>query len=275
MNDVKHWLDEASDADEFERSILRVGLAADPPAGAEDAVWAGVLGAVAVAPIAAVAMTGSAPSAVSGVSKALGVWLGVGKGFVVGLAIYGAAAGGSELAARFATPPKSRASIAPKPAPRVLVPLIPAPLASAAVAAPPEPALDSAPPVPTTSSGNGARSATASASTPPVAAQKNTALAVRDLESKPPPSQLQAEVVALREARAELRAGKLADAFATLEASGRRFSAPELYQERESLMIELLFRSGQVATARERAEAFLRRFPDSPHAATVRQFAGR
>ncbi len=40
-------------------------------------------------------------------------------------------------------------------------------------------------------------------------------------------------------------------------------------------MIELLFRSGQVAAAKQRAAAFLERFPDSPHTATIRQFAER
>lgn len=276
MNDVKHWLDEASDADDFERSVLRVGrLSADPPPGAEDAVWATVLGAVAVAPIAAVAMTSSAQAAVSGAGKALGVWLGVGKGFIVGLAIYGAAVGGSELATHFTAQKEAPTSSAPKPARRPLVPLAAAPLAPAVVTTLPESALDSAPPAPSTSSLNGARSITASSSAQPAVAQKNAALAFPDLESEPRVGQLQAEASALRQARAELRAGKLADAFATLEASRRQFSAAELYQERESLMIELLFRSGQVATAKERAAAFLQRFPDSPHAETIRQFAER
>ena len=31
MSEFKHWLDESSDADDFERAILRSGLDADPP----------------------------------------------------------------------------------------------------------------------------------------------------------------------------------------------------------------------------------------------------
>ncbi|HEX7452214.1 MAG TPA: hypothetical protein VF294_08015, partial [Polyangiaceae bacterium] len=88
-------------------------------------------------------------------------------------------------------------------------------------------------------------------------------------------SQLQAEAQALRSARAALRSGRLADAFATLEASRRQFSAPELYQEREALMIELLQRSGQTSAAKERAQAFLSRFPESPHAEQLRQLVPR
>ena len=88
-------------------------------------------------------------------------------------------------------------------------------------------------------------------------------------------SQLEAETRALRSARNELRAGKLADAFATLETSRRQVTVPELYQEREALMIELLQRSGQTSAAKERAQAFLSRFPESPHSEQLRQLVLR
>ena len=84
-------------------------------------------------------------------------------------------------------------------------------------------------------------------------------------------SQLKEEARVLRQARAQLRAGELASARALLEASQRRFTAPELYQERESLMIELLFRSGQTAVASQRAKKFLATFPESPHAARLQE----
>jgi len=58
----------------------------------------------------------------------------------------------------------------------------------------------------------------------------------------------------------------------TLEASQRRFSAPTLDQEREALLIELVYRSGQFDAATARAQAFLARFPESPHAAQIRLF---
>jgi hypothetical protein len=86
-------------------------------------------------------------------------------------------------------------------------------------------------------------------------------------------SRLKEEAALLRRARAELRAGALAQAFATLEASRRTFTAPELTQEREALAIELLYRSGERAAAASRARDFLARFPESPHAAAVRAFA--
>jgi outer membrane protein assembly factor BamD (BamD/ComL family) len=86
-------------------------------------------------------------------------------------------------------------------------------------------------------------------------------------------SRLKEEAALLRRARAELRAGALAQAFATLEASRREFTAPELTQEREALAIELLYRSGERAAAAKRAQDFLARYPESPHATGVRAFA--
>jgi hypothetical protein len=86
-------------------------------------------------------------------------------------------------------------------------------------------------------------------------------------------SQLKEEAALLRRARGELRTGAFAAAFATLEASRRRFTAPELSQEREALVIELLYRSGERAAAQARAREFLARFPESPHVAALRAFA--
>jgi outer membrane protein assembly factor BamD (BamD/ComL family) len=85
-------------------------------------------------------------------------------------------------------------------------------------------------------------------------------------------SQLRQEAQLLRQARARLRAGELAAAFALLETSRQHDSTNELYQEREALSIELLFRSGQAAAANGRARTFLRSFPESPHAARLRTF---
>jgi hypothetical protein len=108
---------------------------------------------------------------------------------------------------------------------------------------------------------------------PSVGAQGSVAaFPLPDAPRSLPKSRLEEEAALLQKARTELRSGALAAAFATLEASRERFSAPELYQEREALLIELLYRSGQRERARERARAFLARFPESPHAAGVRAF---
>jgi len=87
-------------------------------------------------------------------------------------------------------------------------------------------------------------------------------------------SQLKEEARVLRQARAQLRAGAFTSALGLLDASQRRVAAPELYQERESLLIELLFRSGQTSVASQRAKKFLATFPESPHAARLRELKG-
>jgi hypothetical protein len=274
MSEFKHWLDESSDADDFERAILHSGLDADPSPAKCDEVWAGITGALAVPPLLTTAAAGTAKAAASSVGKTAAVWLGIGKGFVLGVAVYGAAAGVSEVSKRFGAErvaPIASVQTTKPVLPRVapLAPIAAAGLATTEAAAPTTIVIASST-SPTVGSTNGAPAkapgaANSSASTlPSVAAFDDPASAVRA-------SQLQAEAQALRSARAELRSGGLAEAFATLEASRRQFSAPELYQEREALMIELLQRSGQVAAARERANAFLSRFPESPHAEQIRR----
>ena len=42
MSEYNHWLDESSDADDFERAVLRSGLEANPPEGKEAEVAAGI-----------------------------------------------------------------------------------------------------------------------------------------------------------------------------------------------------------------------------------------
>jgi len=286
MNDVKHWLDDASEVDDFERAVLRSGLHDDPPPGKEGEVWSSLARAVAIAP--AVVAVGSAhgasvKTAVGSASKAAAVWLGVGKGFVLGLAVYGAAAGVSEISERLGASPKAAvrapapASVgaravshsAPRPADVRAAPVTeasaePTPAASSTAASAPTAALSVVPSAP--------RAQETSGDAPPL---PSVATFPEPQTTTTQASQLQAEAAALRSARAELRAGKLADAFATLEASQRRFTAPELDQEREALLIELLFRSGQTAAAGERARAFLAHFPESPHTGAIRQLVER
>jgi len=279
MSELKHWLDDSSDADELERSILRAGLEADPPPAKRDEVWTSLMATVAVAPLAAAtlsAQAASAQAAGAGASKAAAVWLTVGKGFLVGLAIYGAAEGVTEISSRFSS------RHAPVPAALPAAPRTKAPAraterdaeaSSTAFAPSPTPASGDTPsPRPT----RPRSSSNAQEREPQNVASALPSVAAFDESARPGStrlSQLDAETRALRRARDELRAGKLADAFATLEASRRQFAAPELYQEREALMIELLYRSGQVAAAEQRAKAFLGRFPESPHVQQVRRFS--
>jgi hypothetical protein len=292
MSELKHWLDESSEADDFERDILRAGLEADPPEARRDQVWAGLMGALAGLPPTATTsaqtagaqttgaqtagtQTAGAHTAAVGVSKVGAVGLAVAKGFLVGVAIYCTAAGVTELSERLSArpahaPTAHRATLPAGAAPRVIQPLT-----SATAAGTPLARVSETAPSPAQETVSRIPSANALAREPAAPALELRSVGTFDPvqhASSARLSQLEAETSALRRARDELRAGKLTDAFATLEASRRQFAVAELYQEREALMIELLARSGKAAAAEQRARAFLSRFPESPHAQQIQRF---
>jgi hypothetical protein len=86
-------------------------------------------------------------------------------------------------------------------------------------------------------------------------------------------SQLREESGAILEARAALRAGDAARSLTLLEQARVRFPRGALGQEREALTIQALAQSGERASARRRAVAFLRAHPQSPYVADVRLLA--
>ncbi|HEX5098623.1 MAG TPA: hypothetical protein VFV94_03955, partial [Polyangiaceae bacterium] len=72
-------------------------------------------------------------------------------------------------------------------------------------------------------------------------------------------------------ARSLLRSGQPRAALLVLDEARRDFPNGELTQEREALAIEALRALGSTTEARRRAEAFLARYPASPHATLVRR----
>jgi outer membrane protein assembly factor BamD (BamD/ComL family) len=85
-------------------------------------------------------------------------------------------------------------------------------------------------------------------------------------------SRLREESVAVVEIRGALRGGDPLGALRLLDQARSRFPDGALTQEREALAIEALAKSGQRAAASQRAAAFLRAFPRSPHAADVKLY---
>jgi hypothetical protein len=79
------------------------------------------------------------------------------------------------------------------------------------------------------------------------------------------------EIGLLRRARRALAAHDPVQALAALERHRRRWPEGELLQEREVLAIQALSLAGSPGAARERADAFLARFPSSTLSAAVRQ----
>ncbi len=85
-------------------------------------------------------------------------------------------------------------------------------------------------------------------------------------------SQLREESLAVMAARQALRANDAGKALHLLEQARQRFSKGVLLEEREALTIEALARTGQSERASARAQAFVNRYPRSPHAADVQRF---
>jgi hypothetical protein len=85
-----------------------------------------------------------------------------------------------------------------------------------------------------------------------------------------PATRLREETTLIRDARQALRAGDATRALRVLDECRRLFPAGVLQQERERLVIEALIKDGRAAEASARAGAFLRKYPDSPHAGEIR-----
>jgi hypothetical protein len=84
-----------------------------------------------------------------------------------------------------------------------------------------------------------------------------------------------AESRRVAEARAMLRRGDARGALALLARTAAEFPNGVLVQEREALTIEALNAAGDSGAARTRAAEFLRRYPESPHAAAARAVLGK
>jgi hypothetical protein len=96
----------------------------------------------------------------------------------------------------------------------------------------------------------------------------------KPVESKPARAGLAAELGALEAARAALGRRDATRALALLDAHARDFPRGRLKQEAEVMRIDALAESGQRAAARQRAQAFLGRSPNSVLAGRVRRYLG-
>jgi outer membrane protein assembly factor BamD (BamD/ComL family) len=84
---------------------------------------------------------------------------------------------------------------------------------------------------------------------------------------------LREEAQLLLGARGALRSGDCKGALEKLEETRTRFPNGALSQEREALAIEALACAGRDVEAADRAAAFLREYPASPHADAVGRHA--
>lgn len=268
--DPDRLLSAFSDADELERELLASVRDAAPPRGARSEVWRGLATQIAAVTLASAAHAstlgaatsgaGAASSATSAAVQTAAVHAGAKAGaftlskafatkLVFGLALGAAAvgAGSAWIAAREA-PPRPMQTGAAVLADRAA--------SSHAFRVPaPEPA-----PSP--------------ASSPMAMLPAETARAAPSGEPREPKDdeRLRAESQLLAKARAELRKGNSGAARATLQRLQARFPKGVLRQEREVLAIEILSAQGKSAASEQRARAFIKAHPESPHSTNLRRF---
>lgn len=231
--DPTRWKD-AADAPDAVHALLREG-ARVPPMSDEDR--AGILTALAALPVAPLASVAKAPAlASSGASTVV-----TGK-VVMGMILVTVAGGvGVWLSTRSA--PRS-----------------PSPVQSAPIA-------ESAP-----QSSTAREVPSAEALAPSSSAAERSAPAIPS-SNKPVPRReqdsLTAESALVGRARTRLETDP-AGALASLEEHARTFPNGELAPERDFLTVKALRRVGRTDDARTKARAFLKRYPSSPYAGSVR-----
>jgi hypothetical protein len=232
---------------ESQRALLQHGANITPPRDAEARVWMAL-----VASLGAAAAGGAAAADAS--TKTVTTGAGVKTG-LASMKIAAIVAGVTALAAAVAlasyvfspTTHDRSGPGAAAPPPAVEAPEIaPPPPSPAAVEPPPA---DGPPP----------------AGAPPARTAPGAHRSVRS-----PARRLGDETMLIKDARQALRAGDAARALRLLEESRRLFPSGVLQQERERLAIEALVKAGRAAEASARATAFLRKYPDSPHASEIR-----
>ena len=245
---------------ESERALLQLGADIAPPRDAEARVWLALVGAIGVPAAAGAADTSTqttSTTTTTTAAKAKAGLTGVKIAAIVATlaALTALAALGSYLvgAVKDARP---QAPVATAPA--AATPSQPA----AAAVAPPE---DAPPPteiVPARPAPGTRR--------PPRDQLRPRAAAGPSTTAPSPATRLREETTLIRDARQALRAGDAARALRILDECRRLFPAGVLQQERERLAIEALIKDGRAAEASARAAAFLRKYPDSPHAGEIR-----
>ena len=245
MSDPKRLSDPAGEGTQEERELIATARAHGMPTAVKAAVWSAVVvqgaGAVATAQAAAAAGSAAKGTVLAGLSS----WKGIAILAVVGA---GAVTGAGLLHQRGSSSSPPPAHVAPAVARPVPVATEHAP----SLAPVPSPA--AVEPLPRTTARSLERSRPGRAAEEPL-----------------PSSRLAEEAQSLVEARRLLRSGAVAAAISALESANREFAGGRLAQEREALLIDALAQSGQRDPARHRAEAFLRDYPRSPHAADVKR----
>jgi hypothetical protein len=226
-------LDDADPELKLERTLLRRLNAQQPPVGSVERGWAALAGE-----IGALGPGSAATHATAQHTLATSKWVAFAKlGAAVGVA-GGVVWGSVQLLSGEAAPPA--------PA------LAPAPRAHGSPAA--------SPPAPAPLANESAPLESA-----PRSEQQPSRAAL-------PGSTLAEEGKLLAKARQLAQSGHAREALELLQASAQRFPRSVLSQEREVLTIEALAASGNLPSAKQRAQRFLQRYPTSPYLERLQRF---
>jgi hypothetical protein len=237
VSDPTRLAEDGGDALALERELLRAGRAARLPAREREQVWSGLSSALTAPVLPRHAGPGAGVAATSAAGAKALTGAAILKGTMLAVVLGGGAFVGYRATRLAAEPVVHPASPTARVAP-------PAPAAPTAPAVVPE-------------------------------APKVDGPAPARAPRRPAASRLAAESRVVLEARRALRDGHPDDALRTLEAARAPFADGALAQEREALAIEALAHAGHPDAASARAAAFLRAYPGSPHAASVRTFVVR
>ncbi len=253
-DDPPRLLDEGALTPDEQRA-LEVGVHERPPLGAKAAIWAGLSLKLAVPATAAAATMTATVAGSSGVAATSGAGaagllttMALVKSAGLGLALGAAVGSGLYFSGRAEPTPPAPHELGVEGATSVAAPF------HAATARPNAPA------------------PAERASAAPSAASTGASEPRAERPREAPPVESESQRVA--GARAWLRAGDANRALETLGALERDEPNGLLIQEREALTVEALAALGRRDAARARADAFLVRYPRSPHVLAVRRAAG-
>jgi hypothetical protein len=269
------------------RSALRLESRRKPPAALRAAVWTGV--SVSTGLTSATA-AGAAAADLAGASAALPAPLGVKATLVLLLKwlAVGVGVGGSLAVGLHVLAPEGGDS--PRPVPSVadvstpLPPIPPAAASTVAAADDPERPTPHAPMPPLVSADappTGTAPGAPGAALQKLATASSSKLSQTDPEHVGPTagtlptvssSLARDEAARVAGARELLRRGDGQTCLNALASLDRDVPGGLLMQERQALRVEALSATGRTAEARRAAEAFLLRYPESPHAARVRSW---
>ena len=288
MNEPKRWSEPTGEPLPEETELLRAGMAERMPSELRGHVWSAIalaaaggaaatLGAASAASATAHGSAAIGETAASAAVASKGLVLSLStviKGAIAVAVLGGVGVGAVHVQSSRSTHASSPPLLSAAKAPREVTSAVGLGPAEGAVSA-----LTSAAPVPTNIPVHPApvAASTRAPSTSAASRAESDAAQTRTSElsaGSDVASRLREESAAVLAIRRTLLAGNAREALSLLARARADFPHGALAEEREALSVRALLGAGETDAARQRGEAFLRRFPRSPQAGEVRRLLG-